>query len=97
MSTPPYTAALDFDPVLRDDAFGVMRRLVDHYRRKTTDQASGPYREPVANYRDPEIWQQEMDRIHRVIPLPVALSAEFGDAGQLQGRRGPGDPRCDHP
>ena len=84
MSTPPYTAALDFNPVLRDDALGVMRRLVGHYRRKTTDQAIGQYREPVANYRDPEIWQQEMERIHRVIPLPIALSAELATPGSYK-------------
>jgi phenylpropionate dioxygenase-like ring-hydroxylating dioxygenase large terminal subunit len=84
VSTPPYVAALDFDSVQRADAFDVMRRLVGHYEAKTTDRAPGQYREPVANYRDPEIWQQEMDRIHRAIPLPVALSAELATPGSYK-------------
>ncbi len=84
MSTPPYIAALDFDPVLRDDALNVMRRLVAHFTAKTTDQAPEQYREPVTNYRNPEVWQREMERIHRTVPLPVALSAELPQPGSYK-------------
>ena len=81
MATPPYIAALDFDPTLRSDAFGLMRRLVEHFRHKSTDQAEGQYGEPVSNYADPDVWQQEMARIHQKVPLPVALSAELPEPG----------------
>jgi phenylpropionate dioxygenase-like ring-hydroxylating dioxygenase large terminal subunit len=84
MSTPPYAAALDFDPALRDDAFNVMRRLVAHFTAKTTDQAAGQYREPVINYRDPGVWQREVERIHRQVPLPIALSAELPEPGSYK-------------
>src|SRR3954451_22254357 len=84
VSTPPYIAALEFNPLLREDAFGVMRRLVGHYRDKTTDQAPEQYREPVANYRDPAVWQREIERIHRKVPIPLALSAELRDPGSYK-------------
>jgi phenylpropionate dioxygenase-like ring-hydroxylating dioxygenase large terminal subunit len=81
LATPPYIAALDFDSTLRSDAFGLMRRMVEHYRHKTTDQAESQYLEPVSNYADPELWQREMAAIHRTVPLPVALSAELPEPG----------------
>src|SRR5438094_5389126 len=81
MATPPYVAALEFDTHLRTDAHDVMRRLVGHFQNRTTDQAPEQYVEPVANYRDSEIWQREISEIHRKIPLPVALSAELPEPG----------------
>ena len=84
MTTPPYVSALQSDPDIRAEALATMRRLVAHYRAKTTDQADDQYREPVANYRDPEMWQREVDRIHRTIPLPIALSAELPEPGSYK-------------
>ncbi|GAB2477893.1 aromatic ring-hydroxylating oxygenase subunit alpha [Jatrophihabitans fulvus] len=84
MSTPPYITALDFTREMRDDALDVMRRLVGHYRAKTTDQAPEQYSEPVDRYRDPELWQREIEHIHRTVPLPVALSAELPEPGSFK-------------
>jgi phenylpropionate dioxygenase-like ring-hydroxylating dioxygenase large terminal subunit len=81
LSTPPYVAALHFNPVMREHAFDLMHRLMRHYQDKTTDQAEDQYAEPVSNYRDPDLWRQEIEYIHRTVPLPVALSAELPESG----------------
>jgi phenylpropionate dioxygenase-like ring-hydroxylating dioxygenase large terminal subunit len=92
VSTPPYVAALDFDPALRRDALAVMRRLVAHHKDGTTDQAPEQYPEPVRNYRDPELWKHEVQRIHRAVPIPLALSAELPQAGCYKSVRVMGTP-----
>jgi phenylpropionate dioxygenase-like ring-hydroxylating dioxygenase large terminal subunit len=84
MSTPPYVAGLELGPVLREDAVGVMRRLVGHFQAGTTDQAPEQYREPVSRYRDQEVWEQEVQGIHRTVPLPLALSAELPGPGSFK-------------
>lgn len=65
------------DAAAREDALRVMERLVRHYQDKTTDQADGQWREPVRNYADPELFRAEIDRVHRRVPLPLALSCEL--------------------
>lgn len=80
-STPPYLAGLDFTPAARADAVAVMRRLLRHFEQTSTDQADAQYVEPIANYRDPHVWQREMATIHHRVPLPVALSAELPEPG----------------
>ncbi|WP_409329697.1 aromatic ring-hydroxylating oxygenase subunit alpha [Trujillonella humicola] len=84
MSTPPYVPALDFSPALRDDALSVMRRLVGLFREGGTDRAPEQYVEPVANYRDPDVWAREVEQIHRRVPLAVALSAELPEPGSYK-------------
>jgi len=39
MAAPHYVAGIDFNPAVRQDAFDVMGRLIEHYRHKSTDQA----------------------------------------------------------
>ena len=77
MTTPAYVAGIDFNPSVRADAFGVMARLVEHYRNQSTDRAEEQWREPVRNYRDPVLWQREIDAVHKKVPLPLALSCEL--------------------
>jgi nitrite reductase/ring-hydroxylating ferredoxin subunit len=81
MAAPSYVAGIDFNPAVRNDAFDVMARLVEHYRNKSTDQADSQWREPVRNYRDPELFGREIDAVHRKAPLPLALSCEIPDPG----------------
>jgi phenylpropionate dioxygenase-like ring-hydroxylating dioxygenase large terminal subunit len=81
MAAPQYVAGIDFSPEIRDDAYGVMGRLVEHFRNKTTDQADEKWHEPVDAYRDPEQWQREIDAVHKKVPLPLAMSCELPTPG----------------
>jgi phenylpropionate dioxygenase-like ring-hydroxylating dioxygenase large terminal subunit len=81
MVTPTYVPGLVLDGAARQDMLDLMARMVDHYRDRTTDQADGPWREPVSHYGDPARFRREVDMIHRQVPLPLALSAELPDPG----------------
>ena len=81
MAAPHYVPGIEFNPAVRKDAYDVMARLVEHYRNKSTDQADEQWREPVRNYRDPELWQREIDAVHGKVPLPLALSCELPEPG----------------
>lgn len=81
-AVPQYESYLDFSsPGVREDAFAVMGRLVEHHRATSTDMVAEQWREPVRNYSDPELWEREVAAIHRRRPLPVALSCELPSAG----------------
>jgi phenylpropionate dioxygenase-like ring-hydroxylating dioxygenase large terminal subunit len=84
MAAPTYAAGVSFSSVVREDALDVMARLIEHYKNKTTDQAPGQWREPVRNYRDPDLWRQEMGAIHRRVPIPLALSCELAEPGSYK-------------
>src|SRR5271156_6406371 len=81
MTAPHYVAGIDFDPAVRQDAFDVMARLIEHYRNKSTDQAPDQWREPVRNYRDPDLWEREIKEVFRTVPLPLAMSCELPEPG----------------
>jgi len=81
MAAPHYVAGIDFNPAVRQDAFDVMGRLIEHYRNKSTDQAPEQWHEPVQAYRDPVLWEREMALVHGKVPLPLALSCEIPDPG----------------
>lgn len=81
MAAPHYVAGIDFNPAVRQDAFDVMARLIEHYRNKSTDQAPDQWREPVRNYRDPDLWKSEMQAVFRTVPLPLAMSCELPEPG----------------
>src|SRR4051812_49568872 len=84
-AVPQYATGVDFhSPAVRKDAFDVMARLVEHYRATTTDMVETQWREPVRNYRDPELWEREVQAIHRTKPLPVALSCELPTPGSYK-------------
>jgi nitrite reductase/ring-hydroxylating ferredoxin subunit len=84
MTVPDYVAGIDFNPAVRQDAFDVMARLIEHYRNKSTDQAADQWREPVCAYRDPGLWQREMQAVIRKVPLPLALSCELPEPGSYK-------------
>jgi len=84
MATPTYAPGVHFSPEVREDAFGVMARLVEHYRNKTTDLAEEQWREPVRAYRDAEQWQREVDSVHRTVPLALAMSCELPGPGSYK-------------
>ena len=81
MTAPHYVAGIDFNPAVRQDAFDVMARLIEHYRNKSTDQAADQWREPVRNYRDQDLWRQEIQTVFKKVPLPLALSCELPAPG----------------
>jgi nitrite reductase/ring-hydroxylating ferredoxin subunit len=81
MAAPHYVAGIDFNKEVREDAFSVMARLVEHYRNKSTDQVPDQWREPVSAYSDPDLWRREIDAVHRKVPLPLALSCELPGPG----------------
>src|SRR5919201_1975039 len=81
MAAPHYVAGIDFNPSVRQDAYDVMARLVEHYKNKSTDQVPDQWREPVHAYRDPELWAREIRSVHRKVPLPLAMSAELPEPG----------------
>ncbi len=81
MAAPHYVAGIDFNTSVRQDAFDVMARLIEHYRNKSTDQAPDQWREPVRNYRDQDLWRQEIQDVFKKVPLPLALSCELPEPG----------------
>ncbi len=84
MAAPHYVAGIDFNPKVRKDAYDVMGRLVEHFRNKSTDQVAEQWREPVRNYRDPQLWAREMQAVHHKVPLPLALSCEIAEPGSYK-------------
>ncbi len=84
-TTPRYVSGVQFaSEAVRKDAYEVMARLVEHYRATSTDMVDEQWREPVANYRDPELWLREVQAVHRTVPLPLALSCELPAAGSYK-------------
>jgi phenylpropionate dioxygenase-like ring-hydroxylating dioxygenase large terminal subunit len=91
-TTPDYVAGVDFDPVVRQDAFDLMTRLVEHVKNTGTDLAPEQWREPVAKYSDPDLWQREIAAVHRKDPLPLAMSCELPEPGSYKATEVAGTP-----
>src|SRR5919206_1798902 len=70
--------------LMRHDAAATMDRLLAHHRAGTTDQAPRIRRQPVDSYLGDEQWRREIDRIHRRVPLPLALSCELPASGTFK-------------
>lgn len=83
-TTPEYRPGVQFDDDMREDALTLVDRLVQLYRDKSTDQADGQWREPVDNYRDPDLWRHEVAAVHRRVPLPLAMSCELPNPGSYK-------------
>lgn len=84
-TTPRYTAGVRFtSDAVRQDAYDVMARLIEHYRNTSTDMVDAQWREPVSSYQDPELWQREVQAVHRSVPLPLALSCELPGPGSYK-------------
>jgi nitrite reductase/ring-hydroxylating ferredoxin subunit len=84
---PDYVPGFDFDPDEHERALDLMARLVEHYRRNTTDQAPEQMREPVANYLDRDRWAREMSQVMHRIPIPVGVSVELPHPGDYKSVR----------
>src|SRR4029077_7282360 len=63
MAAPHYVAGIDFNPAVRQDAFDVMARLIEHYRNKSTDRAPEQWDEPGQAYPGPELWGREVGAV----------------------------------
>ena len=83
-TTPQYASGIDLDRVMQEDALDLVGRLVQLYRDRSTDQAEGQWREPVDSYADPQVWRNEVDSVHRRVPLPLALSCEIKEPGSYK-------------
>lgn len=74
---PQYLTSSVLEGAAREDALGVMKRLAEHVKNQTTQQAEAPWGEPVENYFDEELFKAEIETLFKRIPLPLALSAEL--------------------
>ncbi len=74
---PAYIPSTVLQGPAREEAIDMMRRLAEHVRNKTTDQADGNWLEPVDNYADEELFRAEVETLFKRIPLPLALSCEL--------------------
>jgi phenylpropionate dioxygenase-like ring-hydroxylating dioxygenase large terminal subunit len=77
-------------PGMEDQA--VAQRVLDHIAKGTTDLGERVWREPVANYRDPERLQAELGRVLRRCPTPFCPSAALPEAGSFVAREAAGVP-----
>jgi phenylpropionate dioxygenase-like ring-hydroxylating dioxygenase large terminal subunit len=92
-TTPKYVSGVQMrTEAVRKDAFSVMARLVEHYRNSSTDRVEGQWREPVASYLDPELWERELAAIHRTVPLALAMSCELTGPGSYKAVDAAGTP-----
>jgi phenylpropionate dioxygenase-like ring-hydroxylating dioxygenase large terminal subunit len=76
---------------LADDA-EVVRRILDHIDRGTTDLGQEPWREPVANYRSEVRFAAERDGVLRRTPSAFCPSAALPEAGSFVARDAAGTP-----
>mgnify|MGYP006278870789 FL=1 len=74
---PQYLTSSVLDGAAREDALGVMKRLAQHVKDQTTQQADAPWEEPVENYYDEALFDAEIQTLFKRIPLPLALSVEL--------------------
>lgn len=59
----------------------LVRRALDHYGSKGTDQAPSTMSVPIDTYLDADRYQAEVDAIFRKLPLALALSLELPEPG----------------
>lgn len=74
------------------DEASVVARILDHIDRKTTDLCDTTWREPVANYRSPERFRREIERVLRRTPTPFCPSAALRESGSYIAREAAGTP-----
>ena len=55
----------------------LVKRALDHYQNKTTDQASDVMSNSIDAYVDEDRYQKEVDRIFKRLPLALCLSSEL--------------------
>ena len=65
----------------RDTFLQICRRLHDNVRSGRPDQADAVVQLPADTYRDPSIYNQEIEQIFKKVPLLVALSCDIRNPG----------------
>lgn len=64
------------------DTYGdIAETLLDYVENDRTDLVPEVMRVPAADYLDPDLWQREIDRIFKKLPLMLALSIELAEPG----------------
>ena len=76
---------------LADEA-AVVQRIFDHIDHHTTDRGETTWREPVANYRNAERLQREIEQVLRRLPVPFCPSAALLGTGDYVARTAAGVP-----
>lgn len=74
----------DLSPAVDQQLRELARRALDLYETNTTAQAPDTMPMPVEAYLDAERWSHEMEQIFKRLPLGLALSAEFREAGSYR-------------
>ena len=59
-------------------------RLLDHVINGTTDWAASTMEVPSTDYTDEALWQLEMDRIFKTLPILVGVSQEIPEPGDFK-------------
>lgn len=65
----------------REESMALARRALGHLNRRSTDQADRPMEVPASLYADPTRYEDEVERIFRRSPLPLAFSVELPGPG----------------
>src|SRR4051812_15160473 len=84
-------AGMDDQSPVPDDQ-SVAQRVLDHIANGTTDVGDAVWREPVANYRNPQRLQAELERVLRRSPTPFCPSAALPEVGSYVAREAAGIP-----
>ncbi len=74
---PEYKPGIVLEGRAHDTAMSLMERVIEFHKAGSTEQAESTWEEPVANYRDDELFEAERELIFKQIPLPLALSVEI--------------------
>ena len=60
-----------------DEMLSLVKRALDHFENKPTDQADQVMSNPVEAYVDPKRYENEINRIYKKLPLALCLSSEL--------------------
>ena len=63
-----------------EEMLSLVRRALDHYENKTTDQADSIMSNSIEAYVDTGRYEKEVDRIYKNLPLALCLSSELPNA-----------------
>lgn len=67
----------------RNLQISLAKRLLAHAEASTTEMAPAQMHVPVSEYLDARRWQQEIDQLHKRLPVMACLSSELPEAGSF--------------
>jgi phenylpropionate dioxygenase-like ring-hydroxylating dioxygenase large terminal subunit len=76
----------------RAELVAMARKNIEHVEAGTADQEAACFSVPTANYTDPDLWQLEVDKIFKRVPLMVALGGELTEPGSYKAMTAVGVP-----